>query len=85
MANVLTILTSLDTESSVSGLSVNGPTRTSRRGQSRNTRTSRQSGTDTRIIEALSKANVCPVDEVIISLFLVCSWQVKYKQFSPEI
>ncbi|XP_077339390.1 retinoblastoma-associated protein isoform X1 [Lithobates pipiens] len=51
-------------KSSVSGLSVNGPTRTSRRGQSRNTRTSRQSETDTRIIEALCKANECPVDEV---------------------
>ncbi|KAM5180611.1 retinoblastoma-associated protein [Mantella aurantiaca] len=51
-------------KTSVSGLSVNGPTRTSRRGQSRNTRTSRQSETDTRVIEALCKANECPVDEV---------------------
>ncbi|XP_018418739.1 PREDICTED: retinoblastoma-associated protein [Nanorana parkeri] len=51
-------------KSCVSELSVNGPTRTSRRGQSRNTRTSRQCETDTRIIEALCKANECPVDEV---------------------
>ncbi|KAM9319955.1 retinoblastoma-associated protein [Gastrophryne carolinensis] len=51
-------------KSAVNGLSVNGASRTSRRGQSRNTRTSRQSETDTRIIEALCTANECPVDEV---------------------
>nr|DBA32982.1 TPA: hypothetical protein GDO54_000720 [Pyxicephalus adspersus] len=57
-------------ESSVSALSANGPTRTPRRGQIRNTRTSRQSETDLRIIEALCKANECPIDEVIIFLFI---------------
>ncbi|XP_068123831.1 retinoblastoma-associated protein [Hyperolius riggenbachi] len=51
-------------KTAVSGLTANVPTRTSRRGQSRNTRTSRQSETDTRILEALCTANDCPVDEV---------------------
>ncbi|XP_077153533.1 retinoblastoma-associated protein [Ranitomeya variabilis] len=51
-------------KSVVNGISVNGPTRASRRGQNRNTCTSQQSETDTRVIEALCKANECPVDEV---------------------
>ncbi|XP_069614398.1 retinoblastoma-associated protein [Ranitomeya imitator] len=51
-------------KSVVNGISVNGPTRASRRGQNRNTWTSQQSETDTRVIEALCKANECPVDEV---------------------
>ncbi|XP_075055797.1 retinoblastoma-associated protein [Mixophyes fleayi] len=49
-------------KSTVNGSSVNGATRVSRRGQNRNTRSSQQS--DTRVIEALCKANECPVDEV---------------------
>ncbi|MEE6508616.1 hypothetical protein FKM82_022003 [Ascaphus truei] len=51
-------------KSAVNGLSVPGPARASRRGQNRNTRTSRQSETDTRVIEALCKENECHVDEV---------------------
>ncbi|XP_040281393.1 retinoblastoma-associated protein isoform X2 [Bufo bufo] len=51
-------------KSAVNGISVNGPTRASRRGQNRNTWMSQPSETDTRVIEALCKANECPVDEV---------------------
>lgn len=51
-------------KSAVNRISVNGPTRASRRGQNRNTGTSQQSETDTRVIEALCKANECPVGEV---------------------
>ncbi|KAG9491401.1 hypothetical protein GDO78_000089 [Eleutherodactylus coqui] len=51
-------------KSAVNGLSVNGPTRVSRRGQHRNTCTSQPSEMDSRVIEALCKANECPVDEV---------------------
>ncbi|XP_075708359.1 retinoblastoma-associated protein [Rhinoderma darwinii] len=51
-------------KSAMNGLSVNGHTRASRRGPNRNTRTSQQSETDTRVIEALCEANECPVDEV---------------------
>ncbi|XP_073436341.1 retinoblastoma-associated protein isoform X1 [Dendrobates tinctorius] len=51
-------------KSVVNGISVNGPTRASRRGQNRNTWTSQQSEMDTRVIEALCKASECPVDEV---------------------
>ncbi|XP_069826245.1 retinoblastoma-associated protein isoform X2 [Dendropsophus ebraccatus] len=51
-------------KSAVNGISVSGPTRSSRRGQNRNTATSQKSEADTRVIEALCKANECPVDEV---------------------
>ncbi|KAM4699029.1 retinoblastoma-associated protein [Discoglossus pictus] len=51
-------------KNAVNGLSVSGPTRSSRRGQNRSTRTSRQSETDTRVIEVLCKENEYPVDEV---------------------
>ncbi|KAG8586010.1 hypothetical protein GDO81_005208 [Engystomops pustulosus] len=51
-------------KSAVNGISVSGSTRASRRGQSSNTWTSQLSATDTRVIEALCKANECPVDEV---------------------
>ncbi|XP_063808860.1 retinoblastoma-associated protein [Pseudophryne corroboree] len=49
-------------KSTVNGLSINGATRASRRGQNRNTRSSQLS--DTRVIEALCSENECPVDEV---------------------
>ncbi|XP_053311514.1 retinoblastoma-associated protein [Spea bombifrons] len=51
-------------KSTVNGLSVGVPTRASRRGQNRNRSVSRQSETDTRVIEVLCKENECPVDEV---------------------
>ncbi|KAM3935643.1 retinoblastoma-associated protein [Leptodactylus fuscus] len=51
-------------KNAVNGVSVSGPTRASRRGQNRNTWTSQQSQTDTRVIEALCRENECPVDEV---------------------
>ncbi|CAH2224085.1 retinoblastoma-associated isoform X1 [Pelobates cultripes] len=51
-------------KSLVNSLSVNGPTRTSRRGQNRNRRASQVAVTDMRVIEVLCKENECPVDEV---------------------
>ncbi|XP_053563996.1 retinoblastoma-associated protein [Bombina bombina] len=51
-------------KNALNGLSVSCPTRSSRRGQNRNTRTSRQSETDTKVIEVLCEVNECPVDEV---------------------
>ncbi|XP_062422987.1 retinoblastoma-associated protein isoform X1 [Rhea pennata] len=43
---------------------VNGSTRTPRRGQNRNTRTSKQIDTDTKVIEVLCKEHDCNLDEV---------------------
>ncbi|KAM4796010.1 retinoblastoma-associated protein [Rhinophrynus dorsalis] len=51
-------------KSAVDVLSGSAPTRSSRRSQNRNTRTSRQSETDTPVLEALCKENECRVDEV---------------------
>ncbi|XP_056418080.1 retinoblastoma-associated protein isoform X2 [Hyla sarda] len=51
-------------KSAVNGTSVSGSTRASRRGQNRNTGTSQKSEADTKVIEALCKANECPVGEV---------------------
>uniref|UniRef100_A0A8C5QSA3 RB transcriptional corepressor 1 n=1 Tax=Leptobrachium leishanense TaxID=445787 RepID=A0A8C5QSA3_9ANUR len=50
-------------KSTVNSLSVNGPTRTSRRGQNRNRRASQLAVRDSRVIEVLCKENECPVDE----------------------
>ncbi|XP_030056343.1 retinoblastoma-associated protein isoform X2 [Microcaecilia unicolor] len=51
-------------KTAVSSISLNGPARTHRRGQSRNTRASKQMETNTRVIEALCKESDCCVDEV---------------------
>ncbi|XP_067419216.1 retinoblastoma-associated protein isoform X3 [Emydura macquarii macquarii] len=51
-------------ESAVSAVSINGSTRTPRRGQNRSTRTSKQTDTDTKVIEVLCKEHDCNLDEV---------------------
>ncbi|XP_030420889.1 retinoblastoma-associated protein isoform X1 [Gopherus evgoodei] len=51
-------------KSHVSAMSVNGSTRAPRRGQSRSTRTSKQTDTDTKVIEVLCKEYGCNLDEV---------------------
>uniref|UniRef100_A0A8B9Z196 Retinoblastoma-associated protein n=1 Tax=Buteo japonicus TaxID=224669 RepID=A0A8B9Z196_9AVES len=45
-------------------MTVNGSARTPRRGQNRNTRTSKQIDTDTKVIEVLCKEHDCNLDEV---------------------
>ncbi|OXB77230.1 UNVERIFIED_CONTAM: hypothetical protein H355_012597, partial [Colinus virginianus] len=50
--------------SAVTALTVNGSTRTPRRGQNRNARTSKQIDTDTKVIEILCKEHDCNLDEV---------------------
>nr|XP_033804009.1 retinoblastoma-associated protein isoform X2 [Geotrypetes seraphini] len=51
-------------KTAVSNMSINGPGRTAKRSQNRNTLTSKQIETNTRVIEALCKENDCSVDEV---------------------
>uniref|UniRef100_A0A8C4K8X9 Retinoblastoma-associated protein n=1 Tax=Dromaius novaehollandiae TaxID=8790 RepID=A0A8C4K8X9_DRONO len=51
-------------ESAVSAVTVNGSTRTPRRGQNRNTRTAKPSDTDTKVVEVLCKEHDCNLDEV---------------------
>ncbi|XP_067419215.1 retinoblastoma-associated protein isoform X2 [Emydura macquarii macquarii] len=51
-------------KSAVSAVSINGSTRTPRRGQNRSTRTSKQTDTDTKVIEVLCKEHDCNLDEV---------------------
>uniref|UniRef100_A0A8C8SDG4 Retinoblastoma-associated protein n=1 Tax=Pelusios castaneus TaxID=367368 RepID=A0A8C8SDG4_9SAUR len=51
-------------KSAVSAISVNGSTRTPRRGQNRSTRTSKQTDVDTKVIEVLCKEHDCNLDEV---------------------
>lgn len=62
---ILTVLT----ESAVNTVSINGSTRTPRRGQNRSTRTSKQTDTDTKVIEVLCKEHDCNLDEVTLLLF----------------
>ncbi|NXK95171.1 RB protein, partial [Formicarius rufipectus] len=50
--------------SAVPAVTVNGSTRTPRRGQNRSTRTAKQLDTDTKIIEILCKEHDCNLDEV---------------------
>lgn len=52
-------------ESAVTAVTVNGSARTPRRGQNRNTRTSKQIDTDTKVIEVLCKEHDCNLDEVM--------------------
>uniref|UniRef100_A0A493TKS5 RB transcriptional corepressor 1 n=1 Tax=Anas platyrhynchos platyrhynchos TaxID=8840 RepID=A0A493TKS5_ANAPP len=51
-------------KSAVTAVTVNGSTRTPRRGQNRSTRTSKQVDTDTKVIEILCKEHDCNLDEV---------------------
>uniref|UniRef100_A0A674HUP8 Retinoblastoma-associated protein n=1 Tax=Terrapene triunguis TaxID=2587831 RepID=A0A674HUP8_9SAUR len=51
-------------KSHVSAMSINGSTRAPRRGQNRSTRTSKQTETDTKVIEVLCKEYGCNLDEV---------------------
>uniref|UniRef100_A0A8B9N7U8 RB transcriptional corepressor 1 n=1 Tax=Accipiter nisus TaxID=211598 RepID=A0A8B9N7U8_9AVES len=51
-------------KSAVTAVTVNGSARTPRRGQNRNTRTSKQIDTDTKVIEVLCKEHDCNLDEV---------------------
>uniref|UniRef100_A0A8C3LAS5 RB transcriptional corepressor 1 n=1 Tax=Chrysolophus pictus TaxID=9089 RepID=A0A8C3LAS5_CHRPC len=51
-------------KSAVTALTVNGSTRTPRRGQNRNARASKQTDTDTKVIEILCKEHDCNLDEV---------------------
>ncbi|EMP32412.1 Retinoblastoma-associated protein [Chelonia mydas] len=51
-------------KSHVSAMSINGSTRAPRRGQNRSTRTSKQTDTDTKVIEVLCKEYGCNLDEV---------------------
>ncbi|XP_074844023.1 retinoblastoma-associated protein isoform X2 [Carettochelys insculpta] len=51
-------------KSAVSTLSINGSTRAPRRGQNRTTRTSKQTDTDTKVIEVLCKEHDCNLEEV---------------------
>ncbi|XP_029458728.1 retinoblastoma-associated protein isoform X2 [Rhinatrema bivittatum] len=51
-------------ETAVSSLSINGPSRHSRRGQNRNNRTSKQIETNSKVIEALCEESDSSVDEV---------------------
>ncbi|NWS95929.1 RB protein, partial [Mionectes macconnelli] len=51
-------------KSAVTAVTVNGSTRTPRRGQNRSTRTAKQLDTDTKIIEILCKEHDCNLDEV---------------------
>ncbi|XP_069737494.1 retinoblastoma-associated protein [Phaenicophaeus curvirostris] len=51
-------------KSAVTAVTVNGSARTPRRGQNRNTRTSKQIDTDTKVIEILCKEHDCNLDEV---------------------
>uniref|UniRef100_A0A8V0XHY1 Retinoblastoma-associated protein n=1 Tax=Gallus gallus TaxID=9031 RepID=A0A8V0XHY1_CHICK len=51
-------------KSAVTALTVNGSTRTPRRGQNRNARASKQIDTDTKVIEILCKEHDCNLDEV---------------------
>uniref|UniRef100_A0A8C0J509 Retinoblastoma-associated protein n=1 Tax=Chelonoidis abingdonii TaxID=106734 RepID=A0A8C0J509_CHEAB len=51
-------------KSHVSAMSINGSTRAPRRGQNRSTRTSKQTDTDTKVIEVLCKEYDCNLDEV---------------------
>ncbi|NXG27222.1 RB protein, partial [Dromaius novaehollandiae] len=51
-------------KSAVSAVTVNGSTRTPRRGQNRNTRTAKPSDTDTKVVEVLCKEHDCNLDEV---------------------
>lgn len=49
----------------MTAVTVNGSARTPRRGQNRNTRTSKQIDTDTKVIEVLCKEHDCNLDEVM--------------------
>lgn len=60
-------------ESAVTAVTVNGSTRTPRRGQNRSTRTSKQVDTDTKVIEILCKEHDCNLDEVRSVLMCVRS------------
>ncbi|NXW97119.1 RB protein, partial [Larus smithsonianus] len=51
-------------KSAVTAVTVNGSARTPRRGQNRSTRTSKQTDTDTKVIEVLCKEHDCNLDEV---------------------
>ncbi|NXF89930.1 RB protein, partial [Eubucco bourcierii] len=51
-------------KSAVAAVTVNGSSRTPRRGQNRNTRASKQVDTDTKVIEVLCKEHDCNLDEV---------------------
>ncbi|NXE46803.1 RB protein, partial [Casuarius casuarius] len=51
-------------KSAVSAVTVNGSTRTPRRGQNRNTRTAKPTDTDTKVVEVLCKEHDCNLDEV---------------------
>ncbi|XP_042661821.1 retinoblastoma-associated protein isoform X3 [Tyto alba] len=51
-------------KSAVTAVAVNASARTPRRGQNRNTRTSKQIDTDTKVIEVLCKEHDCNLDEV---------------------
>ncbi|XP_054044803.1 retinoblastoma-associated protein isoform X2 [Rissa tridactyla] len=51
-------------KSAVTAVTVNGSARTPRRGQNRSTRTSKQTDTNTKVIEVLCKEHDCNLDEV---------------------